>query len=206
MKAMHFYLLSLVFFSISSVYSQQIGDAKNRQRIEKQKEYSQTILAFLEDSLKIEWHIPFGWTKELLSEGFDKNNNALLPGYRIVSPQRDVVVVYDFSYQGTDFPKNLDQLNIWKIKKIDTLSERLDILYPADYTLMNFGADYAGQFPQKTDKEDKDFNTEKYSEREVVWFFKAESAWMIYQYYFYVPGVDIDKYIKETAGMMRFKN
>lgn len=197
--------LWLFVFPFLSVYSQQTSDANNRQMVERQKEYSQTVLMFLKDSLGLEWNIPSDWTKEFICEGFDKDAKSVLPGYRIVSPKRNVVIAYDLSYQGSDKAKFLENLAAWKKKKKDLLSEHPDIVYSSDYALTNFGADCAGRFPHKVDGTDKDFNTIKYTSQETVWFFNVEKKWLVCLYYFYVPGTDIDKYIKETAGMLRFK-
>ncbi len=198
----------MLLASVFSVYSQQSYTRKSLEKYieEDRRPFIDEALSLISELHGCELACPQGWTKEIFTIGFDRNyENILLPAsYRFVSPQRDVVVTYSIYGAKEDSVKSGRSLGDW----VDVSYGRQPIQYPQEYA-KKFGADYGGQYP----KARKYFcpslpihdvrNTDEFSQCETVWFYKYGG--MMELDFFYKPGTDIDKYIKETADMLHFK-
>ena len=83
---------------------------------------------------------------------------------------------------------------------MDTLCGRPNVVWKKKFARRKFGTDYAGHYPGRQAWVYRD----KYDHHEVVWLHNV-GVGTIWLRYYYVRGTDIDRYIKETIGMMRFK-
>ena len=206
-----FFVLMLSVLSFSSYSQQTCTDYRFtsvENFIEQRKNLLDSVLFAVSEKLGCELTCPQGWTKEIFTIGFDRNYEMILlpASYRIVSPQRDVVAIYLFTDASRIPEDSVKEGQIGK-KLLDPSYGRQSVLYSPDYSRENFGADYAGQYPKSSKyylPPYKVRNTGSYPHCEAVWFYKNGLGLVEVEYYC-KPGTDIDRYIKETAGMLRFK-
>ena len=197
----------MLLASVFPAYSQRYFQTSLENLIEQRRVFIDTAIFLMSKLHGCELTCPQGWTKEIFTIGFDRNYEDIVfpASYRFVSPQRDVIVTYSIYGAKEDSVKSGRSLGDW----VDVSYGRQPIQYSQEYT-KNFGADYGGQYP----KARKYFcpslpihdvrNTDKFSQCETVWFYKHR--WVVELDFFYKPGTDIDKYIKEVAGgIVHFK-
>ena len=196
--------------------------------LESRRIYLDTVLNLMRsDRYNLEVNFPEeGWTKQSINVDFDlKLNDVICSSYRIVSEDNRVMILY-FAWHEEDSCswKEGNYVDYYRrTGRADTLSERKIFCYDKEYALEKFGTEYAGQYPYNVEElKAKGFggirNLDVYSRCEIVWFYHPENNnTLVYLEYYYIPdeypryfvkshpAMDIDKYIKETAGMIRFK-
>jgi hypothetical protein len=175
------------------------------------------------DQRQMEYKCPKGWSEDFEYERFDPAYHSLTGTYyRIESPRKDVVIVFNLQ----NFQTIEDSIRLIPLVKIsnklypnvknharneqyilhaaiqaDTLSGRGITYYPEKYARKTFGADHAGRYLLLQ----KQMFHERFDRCEVVYLFKNEVGLVELFYYHNAKTRDIEKYIKTTAGMIRFK-
>lgn len=160
----------------------------------------------------MEYQCPKGWIETFVYDG------KLVDGsshYRIESPDHNVMILFQFP---PFFTKEDSAKVSWIFKKLghtrndqywvhakasaDTTNGRRIIYYDKKYTKKVFNADNAGVYIRK----ERDIYATPNNLRgcKVVFIFKRNIG-QVELTYFYREDIDIDKYIKKTAGMIRFK-
>ncbi len=200
----------ILLASVFPVYSQNPSHQMSLERfIEQRRKLLDNMLSIMDEKLGCELICPQGWTKEIFTIGFDQNYEMILlpASYRIVSPQRDVIAICSFFKYAWDIPEDSVKDGQIGKKLSDPSYGRQPVQYSPDYSRENFGADYAGQYPKSSKYCVPPYevrNTDKYPHCEAVWLYKNNLGLVDVEYH-YKTGTDIDKYIKETAGMFRFR-
>ena len=202
-----FVLIFLLLGPNISIYSQRL--------------YGHELLQYNMNILNAEYDCPKGWTENFDEEAFFPADYLVsASNFQIISPKEDVIIVFSYS---TELSVE-DSVKIWPLitrlnpdkakssrlsdplhkktveNEMDTLCGRPNVVWKKKFARRKFGTDYAGHYPGRQAWVYRD----KYDHHEVVWLHNV-GVGTIWLRYYYVRGTDIDRYVKETIGMMRFK-
>ena len=200
-----FVLIFLLLGPNISIYSQRL--------------YGHELLQYYMNILNAEYDCPKGWTENFEEEMFLPADYLVsASNFRIISPKEDVIIVFSYSPELSVE----DSVKIWPLItrlnpdrssrlgdplqrktveiQMDTLCGRPNVVWKKKFARRKFGTDYAGHYPGRQAWVYRD----KYDHHEVVWLHNV-GVGTIWLRYYYVRGTDIDRYVKETIGMMRFK-
>jgi hypothetical protein len=196
-----FICLVCLFFSFQwTAYSQRL--------------YERDLLQYYLNQKNLEYNCPEGWIESFVKE------SKLTAGstcYRIETPEHNVMIIFGFPPFSTKedsakFAYVFNKMSRVKYSRneqyiahakavADTTGSNRITYYDREYSEQIFNADHAGEYKRKKGyRSPPDF----LDDSRLVFIFKNELG-LVELVYFYKQGIDIDEYIKKTAGMIRFK-
>jgi hypothetical protein len=177
-----------------------------------QRLYERDLLQYYLNEKNLDYHCPKGWIETFVYDSKLVNGSS---EYRIETPDHNVMILFVFPpfftkedsakvswiYKNSGHTRN-DQY--WEHAKAnaDTTDNKKIIYYSKKYTKKVFNADHAGVYFRK--KSNLYTTPNRLDGCKVVFIFRKEVG-LVELTYFYREDIDIDKYIKKTAGMIRFK-
>jgi hypothetical protein len=173
------------------------------------------LLQYCLDQKNLEYKCPRRWEEYFISETSNPHPKVDrgYSCYKIESPRQDMVIVFVFPPFGS-IEDSIKVARLFKLKyarneqylaharaKADTLNGRKITHYPKQYAKKVYRADHAGEYKMLQSRIYQD----KYDSCRVIFMQRNNIGQVELHYYYNSNTRNIDKYIRQTRDMIRFK-